>query len=156
MTIQSNNGIIQRLAHLRQVPGPDRIAKLQGDLGAMDRMRLEGMYAGSVKAGTVFLQDAPGEPNCVLETVVDSREGDSSSALYLADPLFADRARYLAAREELIEICNDLGDAPIGMCAVIYDPVRCRPVEVRNLPLMQLYDIVKVKALQFMGHATVQ
>jgi hypothetical protein len=140
-------GLIQKYATIRPHMDRDRINDYIERMGRMEKSQLDGIYAGTPKTGHAFLMDCPGEPNCVLETVM-SHDGDSVSALYHVDPLFSTRAKLVAAREELIDFLNDVSDAP-PTGAVMMCSTRNRAVRVKELTFLQLLDAAKYVLVKF-------
>lgn len=143
------SGILQKYSDLRQHKDANRVTSLQEQLGHMDKAQLDEIYAGSGEGGIAFLQESPGETNCVLETVV-STHGDSISSMYVGHPVFQPRQRYVDARKELISLINDIAQAPQSG-AVIMCSVRNRPVRVRELTLAQLIDVADFASKQLLA-----
>ncbi len=144
------SGVLQKYADLRTHQDRQRTVDIQTSLSRLTSMEMETRFAGSAKLGNAFLIDSPGTPRCVFELVMNPKIGDSVATLYEGHPVFNTFGDYQRGREELIDLINDFADAgTLGV--LIRCPVRLRPTHLRDLGLMQLVDLVRVKVARSQG-----
>jgi hypothetical protein len=141
--INQMSGILSKYTDLAVHIDQARANELNASIGRMSHQQLDGIYVGSEEAGRVILLDSPGEPNCVLELVMSASGDDSVSTLFKAHPVFNSRGDYLEARAELILALHDLAAGAGKIEAVLYCPVRKRPVRAKELGFQQMLDALR-------------
>jgi hypothetical protein len=144
------SGILAKYLDLVVVPDRQRAIELHERVGRMSKGELDGLYAGSKRAGHVVLLESPGDPLCVLELVMSHEMGDALGTLFKAHPVFNSRQGYLEAREELLTLLEDFADAgPNGVA--VFSPIRGRAVNVRDLGIQEMLDMIRVRVARATG-----
>lgn len=136
------SGILNKYNDLRVISDKNRAILEQKNLFAMDQQALMNLGIENPGLGYIVLKDCPGDPNAVMEVVINGAMKDSFTTLFVGHPVFNNRQGYMDARAELIQLINDFGDAGEAGVA-IKCPGRNRKVHTRDLGLQQLIDLVK-------------
>jgi hypothetical protein len=134
------SGILAKYKDLRVHYDRDRTLDLQERIGRMSAQELDAIHVGKHAAGHVFLLESDGDPKVICEMAVSPSNGDSIGTLYLPHPIFNNRGAYLEAREEMVQLLLDMGNAgTLGL--LVWCPARGRHCHVRDLPFAQMVDI---------------